>query len=260
MKRLLLLFLGIAAWAAGPQSLRPERIEAFGLTWQVPVAADWKLGPATTLELDGNYQTSAQRSASGYQLLGGTALPADPDPTLMLGHQPWQQPVSIRSTNASARLSHAFNEDWRLRLAAGRSRSVIDDNVAFAYGCWYMDACWSGSPPNYFAPDGSDHPTHRAQASMIRRYIAWRTVTSRTSGSATSSSGRRLPDSARVPPTESRGTRSTPHGRSRRLPSAASSFPLRRWAALLPQSSTKLPGHSPADQRPALRRGGSSEW
>ena len=119
------------------------------------LAADWKIGPATTLELDGNYQTSAQRSASGYQLLGGTALPADPDPTLMLGHQPWQQPVSIRSTNTSARLSHAFNEDWRLRLAAGRSRSVIDDNVAFAYGCWYVDACWSGSPPNYFAPDGS---------------------------------------------------------------------------------------------------------
>lgn len=119
------------------------------------LAADWKIGPATTLEFDGNYQTSAQRSASGYQLLGGTALPADPDPTLMLGYQPWQQPVSIRSTNASARLNHAFNEDWRLRLAAGRSRSVIDDNVAFAYGCWYVDACWSGSPPNYFAPDGS---------------------------------------------------------------------------------------------------------
>jgi hypothetical protein len=26
----------------------------------------------------------------------------------------------------------------------------------------------------YFALDGTDHPTHRAQASMIRRYIAWR--------------------------------------------------------------------------------------
>ncbi len=119
------------------------------------LAADWKLGERTTLELDGNYQTSAQRSASGYQLLGGQALPQNPDPTLMLGFQPWQQPVSIRATNASARLIHAFNEDWTLHLAAGRSRSVIDDNVAFAYGCWYVAACWSGSPPNYFAPDGS---------------------------------------------------------------------------------------------------------
>jgi transposase len=26
----------------------------------------------------------------------------------------------------------------------------------------------------YFALDGTDHPTHKAQASMIRRYIAWR--------------------------------------------------------------------------------------
>jgi hypothetical protein len=26
----------------------------------------------------------------------------------------------------------------------------------------------------YFALDGTDHPTHREQASLIRRYIAWR--------------------------------------------------------------------------------------
>jgi hypothetical protein len=26
----------------------------------------------------------------------------------------------------------------------------------------------------YFALDGTDHETHQAQASMIRRYIAWR--------------------------------------------------------------------------------------
>lgn len=119
------------------------------------LAADWKIAAGTTLELDSNYQTSAQRSVSGYQLLGGVALPQDPDPSLMLGYQPWQQPVSILASNTSARLRHALGEDWTLRVAAGRSRSVIDDNVAFAYGCWYVDACWSGSPPWYFAPDGS---------------------------------------------------------------------------------------------------------
>ena len=26
----------------------------------------------------------------------------------------------------------------------------------------------------YFALDGTDHPTHKAQGSMIRRYIIWR--------------------------------------------------------------------------------------
>ena len=26
----------------------------------------------------------------------------------------------------------------------------------------------------YFALDGTDHPSHKAQASMIRRYVIWR--------------------------------------------------------------------------------------
>ena len=119
------------------------------------LAADWNLSDATTLELDANHLDSAQRSASGYMLLGGTQFPEHVDRHAMLGYQPWQQPVAIRADNASARLRHAFNDDWTLRLALGRSRSVIDDNVAFAYGCWYVAACSAGSPPNYFAPDGS---------------------------------------------------------------------------------------------------------
>jgi len=52
------------------------------------------------------------------------------------------------------------------------------NNVEFAYVPFY------GSWPNrieaqftalsYFALDGTDHPSHREQASMIRRYIIWR--------------------------------------------------------------------------------------
>lgn len=119
------------------------------------LAADWKIAPGTTLELDSNYQASAQLSASGYQLLGGKYLPSQPDASRMLGYQPWQQPVAIHSGNSSARLSHAFNDNWRLHIAAGRSRSVIDDNVAFAYGCFYAAECADGSTPgNYFAPNG----------------------------------------------------------------------------------------------------------
>ena len=118
------------------------------------LAIDWKPAPGTTLELDGNRQDSAQRSVSGYQLLGGTTLPAHPDPTRMLGYQPWQRPVGMVSTNASARLHHAFNDDWQLHLAIGSSRSVIDDNVAFAYGCYAATACASGAPGNYFAANG----------------------------------------------------------------------------------------------------------
>ena len=121
----------------------------------IALAADWKMSDATTLEWDSNYQSSAQRSASGYMLLGGSVLPSTPDPKKLLGYQPWQQPVRIHASNVSARLQHAFNDDWRLHLSAGRSRSVIDDNVTFAYGCYYAAQCASGNVPgNFFAPNG----------------------------------------------------------------------------------------------------------
>jgi len=128
---------------------------ADGRRSMLALAADWKIGARTTLELDGNYQTSGQRSVSGYQLLGGTALPAHPDATRMLGFEPWQQPVGIKSSNSSVRLDHALGDDWRLRLAGGHSRSAIDDNVAFAYGCFYAADCADGASPGwFFAPNG----------------------------------------------------------------------------------------------------------
>ncbi|KRE92471.1 TonB-dependent receptor [Frateuria sp. Soil773] len=119
------------------------------------LAADWHISSRATLELDGDYQASAQRSVSGYQLLGGRTIPAHASATRLLGYQPWQQPVGIHAGNASARFGYAFDDDWRLRLAAGHSRSVIDDNVAFAYGCFYSPDCASGATPGwFFAPDG----------------------------------------------------------------------------------------------------------
>lgn len=119
------------------------------------LAADWRIAPNATLELDSDYQTSAQRSVSGYQLLGGTVIPQHPDPTRLLGYEPWQLPVGIHSANTSARFRYAFNDDWNANLAASHSRSVIQDNVAFAYGCFYQDACANLLTTGaYFAPDG----------------------------------------------------------------------------------------------------------
>ena len=117
------------------------------------LATDWVPTAATRLELDVSDQHGAQRSVSGYQLLGGTRLPPHPDPTRMLGYQPWQQPVRIHSTNTAARLRHDLGDAWTLRVAAGRSRSAIDDNVVFAYGCYYVAACAS-LPGNHFGPNG----------------------------------------------------------------------------------------------------------
>lgn len=50
------------------------------------LAADWQPSERTWVLLDVNHQDSAQRSVSGYQLLGGQSLPPHPDPTRMLGY------------------------------------------------------------------------------------------------------------------------------------------------------------------------------
>lgn len=119
------------------------------------LVAEWRITPASTLDVSSDYQTSAQRSASGYQLLGGTVIPAHPDPTRLLGYEPWQLPVGIESSNTNARYRYAFNDDWALRVDAGHSRSVIQDNVAFAYGCFYVAACANlVTTGAYFAPNG----------------------------------------------------------------------------------------------------------
>ncbi len=119
------------------------------------LAADWLIGERGKLEVDANYQTSTQRSVSGYQLLGASELPRGVDRKHLLGYQPWQRPVDIASTNITALHTYDFNERWQSRVSVGYSRSVIDDNVAFAYGCYYTAQCADGSTPgNYFAPNG----------------------------------------------------------------------------------------------------------
>jgi len=119
------------------------------------LAADWKISADATLRLDTNYQTSGQRSVSGYQLLGGSMIPAHPSRTRMLGFQPWQRPVGIDASNSTLRFDYRFSNRWSAQLSAGHSHVVIDDNVAFAYGCFYSPACASGATPGwFFAPNG----------------------------------------------------------------------------------------------------------
>ncbi len=121
----------------------------------ISLAADWKISSNASLQLDTDYQTSGQRSVSGYQLLSGTTLPPHPSRTQLLGYQPWQQPVGIHASNTTARFNYRFSERWSAQLSGSHSRSVIDDNVAYAYGCFYAAACASGATPGYFfAPDG----------------------------------------------------------------------------------------------------------
>ena len=57
------------------------------------------------------------------------------------------------------------------------------NNVELAYtpfyGSWLNRIEAQFQALRYFALDGTDHPTHRAQASMIRRYIHWRNTNAR---------------------------------------------------------------------------------
>jgi len=121
----------------------------------ISLAADWKISDNALLQLDTDYQTSGQRSVSGYQLLGGTTLPPHPSRTQLLGYEPWQQPVGIHASNTTLRFNYRFSDNWSAQISGSHSHVVIDDNVAYAYGCFYAPSCASGATPGYFfAPNG----------------------------------------------------------------------------------------------------------
>ncbi|MEI9967915.1 MAG: TonB-dependent receptor [Terracidiphilus sp.] len=122
-------------------------------------AADWKLNPTTILKGDFEYQHKTERDGSGYQLLGGTVLPDINHiyRSTMVGDQPWGLPDTYDTFNTDARLDHTFSPMWVGFVAAGLSHSLIQDNVIYAYGCYYETECNTGSAPYpfFFAPDGT---------------------------------------------------------------------------------------------------------
>lgn len=121
------------------------------------LAADWVLNPQLILRSDFEYQHKVQRSVSGYQLLGGTTIPDPVYPSTMLGQQSWSKPNTFDAINTSVRLHYALHPDWRAEGAVSYSSSLINDYVVYAYGCYYEAACTlpGGSPPWFFAPDGT---------------------------------------------------------------------------------------------------------
>ena len=119
------------------------------------VAADWKINASTYLKGDFDYQHVVQRSVGGYQLLGGTTVPADVSPDVMLGYEQWAKPNTYDDFNTSIRLDHNFSEHWRFFVAGDFSHTLLDDNIAWPYGCYYAASCASGNtPPYFFSPTG----------------------------------------------------------------------------------------------------------
>ena len=128
--------------------------------WRGMGAADgrWQLGANTQLMTDFEYQHKVERSEAGYQLLGGTTVPAPVYPSVMLGFQPWSKPNTFDAFNTGARLERKLAANWNLRFAGSYSHSLIDDNVIWPYGP-ALDADGNSlcpaSPYYFFCPDGS---------------------------------------------------------------------------------------------------------
>lgn len=114
----------------------------------VSLAFDWNISPDAVLQLDAEYQNKQQRSVSGYQLLGGTEVPHDASPKKLLGHQTGSRQVGIDSLNLNGTFEYRFSEQWKGSVSAARSKVVIDDYSAFAWG---GDTNGVG---NYFTPEG----------------------------------------------------------------------------------------------------------
>lgn len=111
------------------------------------LAFDWQISPDATLQLDAEYQHREQRSVPGYQLLGGSELPHGIDPGDRLAYQHWAKPVQNDSLNLGGRFEYRFNEAWTGTLSASRSKVVIDDYSAFAWGS-------EGGWQSHFSPEG----------------------------------------------------------------------------------------------------------
>jgi iron complex outermembrane receptor protein len=140
----------------GAESMRSYVNDADGTREFAALAGDWKIGPKTFFQGDFEYQHLVQRSVAGYQLLSGTTVPSDVYPSTMLGEQWWAKPNTFDVFNTSIRLDRTFTQNWRAYVSAGMSRSLIDDNIAWPYGCYYEAACNTGKSPEpwFFSPTG----------------------------------------------------------------------------------------------------------
>lgn len=138
------------------------------------LAFDWQINPDAVLELDAEYQHREQYSVPGYQLLGGTQVPHGIDPKDRLAWQRWAKPVQNDSLNLGGRFKYQFNDIWNGTLSASRSKVVIDDYSAFAWGS--SEGAFFGSTGDYDIYDfRSPDDTRRideAQAMLDGRFAA----------------------------------------------------------------------------------------
>jgi iron complex outermembrane receptor protein len=124
-------------------------------------AGDWKLSDNVAWKADFEYQHKRERSVAGYQLLGGTTVPAlnTVFPSVMLADQPWSKPNIFDAFNANSRIDVHVTPAWHAYLEGSYSHSLIDDNVIYPYGAALaadgVTSLCPNSPIYFYCPDGS---------------------------------------------------------------------------------------------------------
>ncbi len=105
-------------------------------------AFDWRISPQALLQIDADYQKKSQKSAPGFQLIGGTSLPVV-DAATFLNDQPWAKPVETESSNIGINFQYQLSPEWKATVSANQHRFKRDDYTAFPYGC-SSEELWPG--------------------------------------------------------------------------------------------------------------------
>ena len=72
------------------------------------------------------------------------------------------KPNTFDTYNTGARLDYDLPKTWHAFAQGGFSHSLIDDNVVYAYGCGYEQACQGTAPQYFFAPTAATTSTTTA--------------------------------------------------------------------------------------------------
>jgi iron complex outermembrane receptor protein len=105
-------------------------------------AFDFRISPQALLQIDADYQKKSQKSAPGFQLIGGTSLPVV-DAATFLNDQPWAKPVETTSSNIGANFQYQLSPEWKATVSANQHNFKRDDYTAFPYGC-SSESLWPG--------------------------------------------------------------------------------------------------------------------
>jgi len=126
---------------AAAMDRRPYPFDADGRREFISGWFDWRLGSATTLVAEFDYNDVRQVSVPGYGLMAtegegfGTILPAPISPRQNLNSQPWSQPFESRAVAGTLRWQQQLAERWRFELQAGGQNVLTHDRTAFPDGC-----------------------------------------------------------------------------------------------------------------------------